>query len=309
MPRSRPPLPLVAAYAAVYLVWGSSFAVTKFMVHTLPPLLAGGVRFVVAGLLMVGFATLRGAAIPRAALEWRHVALMALFHVVLSAGVNIFAMPHVASNQSALLNATAALWIPLLGALGRDPHPLTARVSAGLAIGFVGTGFLLWPHGGFSLANFGWQLLVVGACFSWAIGTRYFRLVHTTTPIIMFFALEMLVGGLALSAAGLAAGEAPRWHPDGPSVAALGFLTLFSSCLTYTAFGYLMSHTTPAQLSTYAYVNPAIAALVGWLVLGERMSPTQMVGMAVVLAGVVLVSLPDGRSSPARAAELAEPPG
>jgi drug/metabolite transporter (DMT)-like permease len=308
MPRSRPPLLLIAAFAAVYLVWGSSFAVTKFMVHTLPPLLAGGLRFVVAGLLMVAFATWRGAAIPREAIEWRHVSLMALFHVVMSAGVNIVAMPHVASNQSALLNATAALWIPLLGAVGRDPHPLTPRVSIGLSTGFLGAGFLLWPHGGFTLANLGWQLVVVGACFSWALGTRYFRSVRTTTPTVMFFALEMLLGGVALSAAGFAFGEAARWHPDGPSLAALGFLTLLGSCVTYTAFGYLMSRTTPAQLSTYAYVNPAIAALVGWLVLGERMSPTQTVGMAIILAGVVLVSLPDGRSPP-RDVEPTEPTG
>ena len=308
MSRSSSSPLLVAAFAAIYLVWGSSFAATKYMVQTLPPFLAGGVRFAVAGLLLVAIASLRGIAIPRQPVEWRHMSLMALFHVVGSAGVNILVMPHVASNQSALLNATAALWIPLLGAMGRDRHPLTPRISAGLGIGFLGSGFLLWPHGGFSLGNFGWQMLIVFACLSWAVGTRYFRSIRTTTPTLMFFALEMLIGGTALCATGIVLGEAARWQPDGRSLAALAFLTLFSSCLTYTAFGYLMSRTTPARLSTYAYVNPAIAAVVGWLLLGERMSPPQLVGTAVILVGVVLVSLPDGWPVPRDAAPI-EPTG
>jgi len=308
MTADRPSKPLlVASFASVYLIWGSSFAATKFMVHELPPYLAGAARFTVAGLLLALVATLLGQSAPRARREWRHVAVMGLAQVVLSSGLNALAMRHVASNQSALLNASSALWIPLLGAIGVRGHPLTLRVATGIAIGFGGLALLLWPKGGFSPGDFGWQLVVVGACFAWALGTLYYRGSHTTTPMLMFIALEMVLGGLMLGLLGFALGEGPEWHYDGPGLAALGFLMLFSSGLAYTAFGYLMVHTTPPQLSTYAYVNPVIAAAIGWWLLGERMNATQLGGTAVILLGVVIVSLPDGE--PARTAPPAEPTG
>jgi len=296
---------LIASFASVYLVWGSSFAATKLMVHELPPYLAGSARFTVAGLLLALVAMLIGQSAPRAPREWRHIAIMGLAQVVLSSGLNALAMRHVASNQAALLNASSALWIPLLGAVGIRRHPLTARVAAGIAIGCLGLALLLWPKDGFSFGAFGWQLVVVSACFAWALGTLYYRGIHTTTPMLMFIALEMLVGGVMLGVIGFGLGEGPRWHYDAPGLAALGFLMLFSSCFAYTAFGYLMHHTTPARLSTYAYVNPAIAAVLGWLLLGERMSATQLAGTGVILVGVVSVSLPDGPGT----ATPAEPTG
>jgi len=308
MPADRRSKPLlIASFASVYLVWGSSFAATKFMVHGLPPFLAGAARFTVAGLLLLLIAMLLGQRAPRAAREWRHVAVMGLAQVVLSSGLNVLAMRHVASNQSALLNASSALWIPLLGAIGTRGHPLTTRVATGIAIGCGGLALLLWPPGGFAPGAFGWQLVVVCACFAWALGTLYYRAVHTTTPMLMFIALTMLVGGAMLALLGFGLGEGPQWRYDGPALLALGFLMLFSSGFAYTAFGYLMVHTTPAQLSTYAYVNPVIAAAIGWWLLGERMGATQLAGTAVILLGVVIVSLPDG--GPVRSAPPAEPTG
>ncbi len=304
--RSSKPL-LILSFASIYLVWGSSFAATKLMVHELPPYLAGAARFTVAGLLLSLVAMLLGQSAPRARREWRHIAVMGLAQVVLSSGLTVLAMRHVASNQAALLNASSALWIPLLGSIGVRRHPLTVRVGAGIAIGSVGLALLLWPKGGFSSGDFGWQLVIVSACFAWALGTLYFRGIRTSTPMLMFIALEMLLGGIMLGAIGFGLSEGPRWHYDAAGLAALAFLMLFSSGLAYTAFGYLMAHTTPAQLSTYAYINPVIAAAVGWLLLGERMSTTQLGGTAVILLGVVIVSLPDG--APARTAPPPEPTG
>ena len=302
------PLLLYTSFATLYLVWGSSYAVTKTMVTYLPPFLAAGARFIIAGLLLVLVASLRGAPLSRALREWRHFALMGLLQVVLSAGLNVVAMRHVPSNQSALLNASGALWIALFGAYGTRGYPLTARISCGLGLGFLGVALLLWPQASFALGNVGWQLLIIFACGSWALGTVYYRHVHSSTPTLMFVGLEMLTGGGLLALIGLGTDELPRWHPQGPSLAALGFLILFSSCFAYTAFGYLMRHTTPARLSTYAYVNPAIAAVVGWAWLGEQLSSIQLAGTAIILFGVVLVSLPD--SGPViRATPSAEPPG
>ena len=309
MHATRPSTTLLAlSFASVYLIWGSSFAATKFMVGGLPPFLAGGARFTVAGLLLALVALLLGQALPRAARDWRHVAVMALLQVVLSSGFNVLAMRHIASNQSALLNASSALWIPLVGAFGARGHALTARVATGIGIGFTGLALLLWPRVGLTLDGLGWQLVAVGACFAWALGTLYYRGIHTAMPMLMFIALEMLLGGLMLGALGTAFGEGERWRFDPPALAALGFLMLFSSGLAYTAFGYLMVHTTPARLSTYAYVNPVIAAVVGWWLLGERMSATQLAGTGVILLGVLIVSLPDAATEP-QAAPPTEPTG
>jgi drug/metabolite transporter (DMT)-like permease len=304
MTTSRPnPTLLYACFAAIYLIWGSAFAATKLVVHDLPPLLAAGVRFVTAGLGLAAVAAARGVAVPRAAREWQHFAVMAFFLVVLANGVNGLAMRYVASNESALLNVSSAFWIPLLGTLGARGYPLGARAALGLLLGFAGVVFLMWPQAGFSAANFGWKLAIVLACFSWALGTLYYRRIRSVTPAPMFTALEMLLGGLVLGAIGLGGGDLARWHATLPSVGALVFLTVFSSGVAYTAFGYLMRNTTPARLATYAYVNPAVAALVGWALLGERLSGVQLLGTAIILIGVVLVSLPEGGGVPHSGAE------
>jgi drug/metabolite transporter (DMT)-like permease len=307
MPESRSsPTLLLLCFAAVYLIWGFSFAASKLVVGDLPPLLASGVRFTIAGIGLALIAAWRGAPLPRAPGEWRHFAIMALFLIVLSNGFNTLALRYVASSESALLNVSSAFWIPLLGAIGARGHPVRGRAALGLLLGFAGVSFLMWPRGGLSSNALGWKLLIVAGCFAWALGTLYYRRITTTTPALMFSAIEMLIGGLALALIGLINGDAAHWHATWPSLGGLAFLTVMSSGVAYTSFGYLMRHTTPARLGTYGYVNPAVAALVGWLLLGERLSAPQLVGTAIALGGVVLISLPV--SGETRVADAAAPP-
>ncbi len=291
--------PLVlGAFAVLYLVWGSSFVATKIMVTDLPPLLAAGVRFTTAGLLLGLVAVALGSRLPRDAREWRHALVMGVLMVVVSNGINNVAMQYVASNQSALLNATAAFWIAILGTVGAQGHALSTRTRIGLAIGFLGVALILWPRGGFSAANLGWQLAIIAGCVGWAGATLYHRLAKPATPALLFTAMQMLVGGLLTTGIGLAAGDAAEWHFTVKGHAALLYLTLFSSCLAYTAFAYLLPRTTPARLGTYAYVNPVVAAVVGWLLLGETLSGAQLAGSAVIVLGVALVTLPQRSATP-----------
>ena len=311
MSPARPSPALLLAFATVYVVWGSSFAATKFVVTDLPPLLAAGVRFTTAGVLLGFVAALRGDALPAGGREWRHCLTMAFFMVIASAGTNVVAMQYVASSQSALLNASGAFWIALLGALGARGHALAPRTLLGLTLGFVGVAVLIWPRGGLELRNLSWQLTIVLACLSWAIGTIYYRHMRPATPALMFTALQMLAGGLVMVAAGVARGDFAHWRFTWRGHGGLAYLVVFSSCFAYTAFAYLIRHTTPARLGTYAYVNPAIAAVVGWLLLGERLSGLQLCGMVVILLGVALVTLPT-RSAAAAATRPpvpAEPSG
>jgi drug/metabolite transporter (DMT)-like permease len=289
---------VLTCFAILYFVWGSSYVATKILVGHLPPILSAGIRFTVAGVLLMAIASWRGEPVPKGRLEWRHATVVGLLMVVVSNGCNMMAMRHVASNQSALLNATSALWIALLGTMGRQGHALSWRTRLGLAIGFAGVALVLSPRGGFSATNLGWQLLILVGCFGWAMSTLYFRTVQPRVGVLMFTGMQMIVGGGVALALGLANGDAARWEHSFAGYAALLHLLLFSSCLTYSAFAYLMTRTTPARLGTYAYVNPVVAAVLGWALLGETLSAVQIVGSVVIVAGVALVTLPQRDAAP-----------
>ena len=297
VPAVRPPndrLLIALAFASVYLIWGTIFAVTKLMVLSAPPFLAGSLRFFLAGLILVGASFLSGRSLPNTFIEWRHAGAISLLQVVGSAGLNIIAMQHIASNQSALLNSSGALWIPLIAAIGPRGESISSRVAAGLGVGFVGVALLLWPRQGYTLDHAAWQFASIGAAFSWGLGTIYYRRSQSATPMPMQLGLGMLMGAVLLGATGLSLGELPRLHASVAGIGAIVFLALFNSCIAYTAYAYLMRRTSPAKLSTYAYVNPLIAVVTGWLAFDERLSSTQLSGMAVILVSVALVTIPAG---------------
>ena len=278
------------ALAITYLVWGSSFIATKVMVTDEPPLLAAGLRFSSAGLLLTAFAWWRGGPPILSRVELRHVLVMAFLAVLFSNACHVIAMQYVQSNTAALLNATPALWIAWLGTIGPRGKPLAGSAQAGLLIGLAGVLLVLSPKGGFHIAGFGWQLLILLGCLSWSIGTYYHRNSGTLNPPLMFVALQMLAGGLGLLVAAAASTEpfALQWTPR--ALVAFLWLTLMSSCLAYSAYAWLTVHTTPVVVGSYGYVCPAIAALFGWLLLGETLSWVQVAGMIVILFGIALVT-------------------
>jgi drug/metabolite transporter (DMT)-like permease len=285
----------MAAFGAVWLIWGSSFAATKVMVEHLPPILAVSIRAVLAGLILFVVASWRGSSLPATRREWQHVVVMAVAAVVLSTLLNTLAAAHIASNEVALLNASAAFFIVIFGSLGPSGAPLGKRSWGSILLGFGGVALLLLPHGTGQDSPVGWMLLVLLACIGWGLGTAYFRHHRPVTEPLMFNALQLAVGGLLLAPAAWLTGE--RWHPEWTveSVLALGYLTVFSSCIGYSAFTYLMARVTPAQLGTYAYVNPLVATLMGWWLLGESLSVLQWLGGLIVLASVAVINLPADR--------------
>lgn len=284
---------LIVCFVTVYLVWGSTYMVASIGVHALPPFLFGGIRFMTAGVLLGLTAWALGNKFPLDATEWRHMVLVALGNVFIANGATNLAMQHIASNTTAILNASAALWIALLATRGRRAHAIDRRTLIGLVVGFAGTALIIWPAGGkVSTDDIGWQLLVLVAVFSWSASTVYIRNVHSKLEVLPFTAVQMFLGGAMLVALGFATGEAADWHWSKPGLIAMGYLTLLSSCLAYTAFAWLARNTTPAMVGTYSYVNPAIAAVLGWWWLGEKLGAKQVVGMAVIFAGVALVSWP-----------------
>jgi drug/metabolite transporter (DMT)-like permease len=217
---------------------------------------------------------------------------MAFLMVFASNGLNMWAIRYIPSSESALLNGTAALWIAGLGVFGPRGHALSRRAVAGLAIGFVGTVLLLIPKGGVAGLSILAQGGALSACLAWSLGTVYYRSIDTATTPLMFTALQLLVGGLMFGFLGLAHGDVAAWTTNVPGLVALAYLTIFSSCLAFTAYGWLTLNAAPTLIGTYSYVNPAIAAFLGWQFLDEHLSHTQLAGMVVILIGVVLLTLP-----------------
>ena len=275
----------------VYLVWGSSFLVGRIGVSDLPPLLFTSLRSLIAGVLLLGLALYRGNRLPDSRHEWRQILFFALVLIAFSSGSATFALKYIASNEVALLNASMALWIAGLGTLGPKGQKLSVPSLIGLALGFVGVALLVWPEEMRLTPHVGWQLLVLAAAAVWASGTIVYRNSVLQLGPIAFNAMIMLVGGLMLGTAGVLTGELPDWHWEWRGMSAIVFLAVFASAITYTAFTWLMKNARTDRVATFAYVNPAIATVLGWLVLGESLRPQQMVGMLVVLGGVVLVTM------------------
>ncbi len=288
-------LKLIVCLSAVYVIWGSSFLFSKIAVNHLPTAMLAGTRFLIAGTILALIAHYGGGAVwPRDRREWGQAVVLGFVMVLVSSGLNIWAIRYIPTNQSALLNSTAAFWIAGFGALGPRGHPLTRRAVAGLVIGFIGTALMLIPKGEILRSALLAQVAALTACFAWSLGTVYYRSVETRVSPLMLTALQMWFGGLMMFGVGLAVGDWDRWHTNLPGLGALAYLTLCSSCLAYTAYGWLTRNTRPALLGTYGYVNPAIAAFLGWEFLDERLSTTQLVGMVIILVGVILLTLPGG---------------
>jgi drug/metabolite transporter (DMT)-like permease len=289
-PRLR--LKIVVAFATIYLVWGSTFLAIRIGVSRLPPLLFGGFRFLVAGALLTAVALLLRERFPGGAREWRWMLLFSLLMITFSNGISTVALQHIASNQGALLAASSALWIAALGALGPTGHALTVRGSLGLLCGFVGVALLVWPRGPVSLGHLGAQGLILLSSLSWAVGTILYRDTALAVGPVAFNAVMMLLGGSWLVLGGLATGELPRWEWQPGGLVAMLYLAVFGSALAYTAYSWLLKRVPADRVGTFAYVNPAVATVLGWAVLGESLGSLQIAGMLVVLLGVALVTLP-----------------
>lgn len=311
-PARRQQRMLVLCLAAVYLIWGTSYLATRVGVLHLPPLLFGGARFLIAGSLLTGIAFWRGFRPAQLAGQWQHLVVMSLLGIAVCNGLQVWAMQWVPSGTSALLNASCALWIVLFGLFGARAHRPGRREMLGLAVGFIGTALLVLPAAAPAAITQGGaapdstpllpQLAIVLACVVWSLGTIYMRNHALAIDLFALMGLQMLLGGAWMVLAGALRGEPALWHWSRPGLYALAYLVVFSACLAYMAYAWLARHATPAQTGTYSYVNPALATVVGYVGLDEHMSPMQVWGAAVILAGVLMINWPTAGPPPARAA-------
>ena len=286
---------ITAAFAVIYLVWGSTFLANKIGVGKMPPLLFTASRFLIAGTLLAIVAAVLGERFPRTRREWLHVGLFSILMVPLSNGLSTFALRHVPSNEAALLASSSALWLAGLGAIGPRGHKLTARTITGLLLGLAGVALLVWPKAAAATGQIGWHVLVLGSSMNFAIASIVYRDARLGVGAMAFNSVMMLLGAMCLAVAGVAAGEPAHWRWSWAGVASILYLAFFGSALAYTAYTWLLKRAPADRVGTFAYVNPAIATVLGWAVLGEALTGIQLVGVLVILGSVALVTLSSAR--------------
>lgn len=290
-PRER--LLVLAAFGAIYFIWGSTFLAIRYAVEALPPLALMGLRSVAAGLLLLGGARLAsgaGAFAWPTRAQWGHAAVAGVFLFGGSHGVLATAERHVPSGVAALAMATIPLWLVLLDALRPGGARPSGRVLLGMLVGVAGVGLLAGD--GAASASVGGLLLLVGSALSWAVGSLYARHAPRAASAPVHTGAQLLAGGVVLLAGSAAFGEhGLRAVAVAPprALAAFAFLIVLGSVVTFTAYTWLLRVSTPARVGTYAFVNPVVAVLLGWAIAGEALTGRLLAALVVVLAGVGLV--------------------
>jgi len=287
---------LIAAFVAVYVIWGSTYLAIRFAVQTLPPLLMASARFVVAGVIVLLWARLRDRAAWPTRVEWR-VGLIGGTLLLLGGNGGVsWAEQRVPSGIAALLVAVVPVFMVLLEWLRPDGTRPRVAVFVGVGLGLAGLALLVGPdalRGGAGSDAIG-ALVLVLASLSWAAGSLYTKLAPKATSGTMATGAQMLAGGLALLVAAVVAGEPARLdlaHASTSSLIAFLYLLTFGSLIGFTAYVYLLAHTTAAKASTYAYVNPVVAVLLGWAIGHEPVTSRTMLAAAVILAGVAIITV------------------
>ncbi|MBD9603462.1 drug/metabolite exporter YedA [Pseudomonas sp. PDM10] len=297
----RFPLPLIAAFFALYVIWGSTYLVIRIGVAYWPPLLLAGIRFVIAGTLMYAFLRWRGAPAPTWA-QWKAAGIIGILLLACgNGGVSVAEHMGVASGVAALAVATVPLFTLLCGYFWGARN--TRLEWAGIVLGLIGIAML---NLGSNLQSspLGAALLIFAAA-SWAFGSVWSK--HLPLPQgSMASAVEMLVGGVALLIGSALSGEHLDAMPPIEGWAALAYLTFFGSIIAFNAYMYLLKNVRPAAATSYAYVNPAVAVLLGIVFVGETIGIEEALAMLVIISAVVLIGLPQWRRMPERPAAVVQ---
>jgi drug/metabolite transporter (DMT)-like permease len=293
-----PPRSLVAAaFAAIYLIWGSTYLAIRVAVETLPPFLMAGARFLIAGAVLLTAVRARRVAWPTSR-QCRNGVIAGTFMLLGGNGLVVWAEQKVPSSLAALFIATAPVWFAVIDWLRPGGTAPPRRIWLGIGVGFVGVALLVYRPGG-SPSEIGitvsGALALLAATICWAGGSIFARLSAKADSPWMNSAVQMLGGGVALALTGLLTGEWPRLQSaqiSSRSALAFLYLVVFGSWIAYSAYVWLLKVSTPARVSTYAYVNPVIAVLLGWAFLREPVTSRMLVAALIIVAAVVIITLP-----------------
>ncbi len=282
---------VIAAFAAVYVIWGSTYLGIRYAVESIPPFLMAGTRSLAAGLLLYAFARARSGAAP-SRIEWRDAAITGGLLLTVGNGGVTWAEQVVPSSVTALLVGLVPLWMVVFDWLrpsGVRPRPL---VVVGLAVGFAGVA-LLARHGSNFGPAYGWGVVILmTASMSWAFGSIFGRHAHKPASPLLGVAMQMIAGGSFLLVLAAVRGEAAQFSFGQVTWLSAGswlYLTVAGSLVGYTCYVWLLHATTPARVATYAYVNPLIAVLLGCTIGREAFSHELFMAGGLIILAVVLI--------------------
>ena len=294
---------LAAAYAAVYVLWGSSYLGIQVAIETLPPLSSAGLRYAVAGIVIMLWLRLRGVPGPSKA-EWRLGLVSGLLMFVVNSGGIVWATQFVPSGMVALLNSTTAIWMVLIDWLIYHSTRPNRMIFLGLLLGLAGMMMLSGPNQSNPSGIYPPALIIlIIAPGAWALGSLLVRRSNVTLEPIRTSAIQLATGGLLLSLVGVFNGELVGFQWDTVSLRsllAILYLAIASSIIAYGSFVWLMRVDTPVRVSTYGFVNPVVALFLGVVLAGEPLTMNTLVAAAVILAGVIIITYHKYLHLPAR---------
>jgi drug/metabolite transporter (DMT)-like permease len=293
---------VIGAFAIIYVIWGSTYLAIRFAIETLPPFLMAGARFLIAGAVLYAWSRWIARAEAPTRAHWRSAGIVGLALLLGGNGLVVWSQFRIPSGVAALLVGAVPCCMVIIDWLRPGGSRPSAQVVLGLVLGIAGLFFLIGPDslmGGGRIDLLGTAVIMIG-CFSWAAGSIYSR--HGTLPRSPFLstAMQMLVGGAGLLVVGMLHGELAGIDASGFSARSIGgwaYLIVFGSIVAFTAYVWLLRVSTPARVSTYAYVNPIVAVLLGWALADEALTVRMLIAAAVIVSGVALITLAPSRAA------------
>ena len=300
------------AFALVYVLWGSTYLAMRVIVRDMPPYVAGAVRYLISGPIMLAACALLGRKIS---LNRHDLGRLLVISILLLSTGNIGVLwgeEYVSSGLASLIVALVPIWVVIIEAWIFRAGRMTAKGLLGLAVGIVGLLVLLWPRissgthlGRLELLGSG---ILAGASFLWALGSVFSHRFNLSVDVFVSAAWQMTLGGLVNGAIALTTGQFQKTHWTAPALTAIGYLIVFGSWIGYSAYIYLLEHVPTPKVATYAYVNPIVAVFLGWLILREQVDIFMLVGTVIIIASVALVNTSRLKGPPSEPSPIEELP-
>ena len=283
------------ALIAVYIVWGSTYLAIRFTIETIPPFLSAGTRFLVSGAILYLWRRLSGDPAPKK-VEWRSASIIGLLLLLGGNGALVWAEQRIPSGIASLFIATTPLWMVLIDALRPGGTRANWLTWMGVLVGLIGTALLANPWQSHTtnpaLDPVGVIVLLIAA-LSWSVGSLYSRKAPLPTSPLLGTGMEMLVGSLGLFAFSTLLGEWNHFDPDTVSLRSLGglaYLIIFGSGIGFVAYTWLLRNAPTPLVSTYAYVNPVVAILLGSVIVNESLETIELISALIIIGGVILIT-------------------
>jgi len=283
---------MVAAFVAIYFIWGSTYLAIAWAIASVPPFLMAGSRFLVAGAVLYVWARFLGAEQPRPR-QWAAAAVLGSLFFLIGNGTVVWVEQFLASGLTALIITMVSVWTALFEWLRPGGARPSAMIIAGIVLGFGGVALLVVPgRVGGEPVDHRAVMLLMGSTFSWALASVSSRHANLPSSTVMAAGAEMLAGGLLLTIVGIALGEPGRFDASqvtGRAAVSWLYLTVFGSIVAFTAFAWLLKVTSPNKVATAGYVNPMIAVFLGWALGGESLSARTLAASLIIVLAVVLI--------------------